>query len=347
MQRLSGFSVGKLTALFTLVGVAITLSFGGQEILSPGPLSAQSRTRVVLGGVSSHAQLKGNCSACHVPPWSSETMADRCLNCHVNVRQQLAAGQPLHGMLANGMTCRECHTEHKGSHAALTDFSSFDHDCTAFKLTGQHRGVDCASCHPNRRYKGTSHHCASCHPEPDVHRGKFGTDCARCHTTAGWEDITFVHSFPVNHANALKKGEGCAICHSKSEDYRVYTCSNCHKHDLVKTQEKHAKRGIFNVQDCASCHPQGRKQGPAKPRVVASDSACPEAGRFCQEPHRERLAAGSREGLALIQNALLNGEGSYPRKGEPLGTAKATPFMARTPPFSLDGELFENLRRLR
>src|SRR5262245_52889677 len=108
---------GEIAAVFTACAVGVVYVARGGEMFSPGPLNAQSRGADALGGVNAHAQLAGNCAACHAPLWSSETMASRCLNCHTNVRQQLDAHGPLHGLLAEGMQCRKCHTEHQGPHA--------------------------------------------------------------------------------------------------------------------------------------------------------------------------------------------------------------------------------------
>jgi hypothetical protein len=262
MNRPAILSLGKLTALCTLTAIVIVLRTAGQEMFSPGALNAQTRGTVPLGGVSSHAELAGNCSACHVSPWSKETMTTRCLDCHTEVREQLDGERPLHGLLAPGMHCRECHTEHRGTHGRLTSFHKFDHDCAGFKLTGKHRGVECASCHTNNTYKGAPHDCRSCHGEPDIHRGKFGTDCAHCHSTLGWEGATFAHSFPLNHGRGKKNTSACATCHL-SNNYQEYTCHGCHRHDPVKTAQKHVKKGIADVSGCAVCHPTGRKRKPA------------------------------------------------------------------------------------
>jgi hypothetical protein len=189
-------------------------------------------------------------------------MATRCLDCHTDVRDQLDAQRPLHGLLSDGMQCRRCHTEHKGAHGVLTNLAHFDHDCAAFKLTGKHKTVACASCHVNHVYKGTAHQCASCHAEPQVHRGRFGTDCAQCHTTSTWEDATFTHSFPLNHGRGKRGASACFTCHTTPNDYQTYTCYGCHRHDPVKTEEKHLKKGLANaanVRNCAECHPTGRK----------------------------------------------------------------------------------------
>jgi hypothetical protein len=266
MKSLATLSLGKLTALITLAVIAIFFFIGDQRMFSPGPLNAQGRQGVVLGDVRSHAQIGGNCAACHAPPWSSETMADRCLDCHKDVRHQIDARSSLHGRMADAMNCRACHTEHKGAHAELTSFAHFDHNWTAYPLTGKHRQAQCNDCHQNQTFRGTSHQCASCHAEPQVHKGQLGTNCIDCHSTVGWDHVTLRHAFPLNHGNAMRQG-GCAICHPTSakgqtHQYLSYTCYDCHKHERTKTVRQHAKLGIAKIDNCAECHPFGRRTRP-------------------------------------------------------------------------------------
>src|SRR5262245_39479246 len=153
MKLLRGLPTGTFAALATIAVLVVVMATSGNGMFSPGELNARSRTRVPLGGVSSHAEIGNNCAACHVSPTSKETMASRCTDCHADIRMQRDTQGPLHGNVANGMECRTCHTEHRGAHAALTSFAQFDHDCAAFKLTGKHVGIDCKSCHTSTAYK--------------------------------------------------------------------------------------------------------------------------------------------------------------------------------------------------
>ena len=56
--------------------------------------------------------------------------------------------------------------------ASAQSATGFDHFSTGFPLTGAHNGVDCASCHFNGRFRGTSRQCASCH-NGTIAQGKF------------------------------------------------------------------------------------------------------------------------------------------------------------------------------
>ncbi|MBL8797614.1 MAG: hypothetical protein JNM56_27185 [Planctomycetia bacterium] len=340
METRGRLSLGQYTALCTGIAVVVILCTSGQQMFSPGALSAQGRAGVTLGGVTSHAALAADCSACHAPPWSGETMEARCLACHTDIRRQIDAAGPLHGLLSQATHCRQCHTEHHGTHAALTDLTHFDHAWAAFKLTGKHRMAACASCHLNNVYQGTPHACSSCHAEPQVHLGKFGLDCARCHTTAAWDDVTFAHRFPMNHGGGGKRNKACVTCHVES-DYRTYTCYGCHRHDPIKTASQHLKKGFAteaNLQRCAECHPNGRKHRQRAagdhpwPNLLAAGSACTHgqeadlALAWWFEPADGDLAAVARTAgspaahrpRALAQPVLLDWRAAGPERGRAL-----------------------------
>ena len=57
------------------------------------------------------------------------------------------------------------------AHAQPPKRSQFDHLTTGFELLGQHRDLP----------------CESCHEKDDVHLGRYGRQCDRCHTTVTWK----------------------------------------------------------------------------------------------------------------------------------------------------------------
>jgi len=261
MTRPRKIGIGALTALFTLAGVGVVLARNGGQMFNPGPLNAHGKANTATPGAKSHAALSQNCSACHVPPWSGETMAGRCLNCHDNVKQQIAIGASLHGKMANAANCMSCHTEHRGAHAAITSFHAFNHNDTAYPLTGKHLGVSCTKCHKDETagYKIASKSCVSCHAEPASHVGTFGNNCSQCHTTATWAGSTFSHRFPIDHKGAMKKS-GCATCHDPGVPMAKYTCYNCHAHEKSRMERKHAKLNLASIDHCATCHTLAKKR---------------------------------------------------------------------------------------
>src|SRR5437867_657216 len=106
MNMVRRLTSAEVAALITVLVIAAVMLVAGGNMFSPGALNAQSREGVVRGGVSSHAEVEKNCAACHVPPGSRQTMADRCLECHTNVRQEMTAGKAIHGLMTDPMKCR-------------------------------------------------------------------------------------------------------------------------------------------------------------------------------------------------------------------------------------------------
>jgi hypothetical protein len=398
MKRLVRPTPGKIAALLTLGIVAAVLLIGGGEMFSPGELSAENRRNVSCGGVSSHAELGGRCSACHAPPWSGQTMADRCLDCHTDVRREMETRAPLHGTLSNGMRCQNCHTEHRGAHASLTDLSRFDHNCAAFKLTGKHVNVNCNSCHSNNVYKGTPQACVSCHAEPkvpQVHKARYGSNCNQCHTTATWSHATFDHNqcafkltgkhvnvscnachknevfkgtpqscvgchsepkvpvvhkanygtkcaqchttssftgaifkhdyFPINHGNR-RMGNTCATCHQSAENFKLYTCYNCHEHRPAKIEQIHVRRNFKKFDNCVECHRHGRNRERGRDVLHEFEAtACPhfelDNAAGCAPPLGRdsqcgKLSRGEVDQRLLDELLELAGRAADARKGQ-------------------------------
>ena len=179
--------------------------------------------------VASHA--KAACRACHVGNVFKGT-STKCVSCH--------RGDDKH----NGTLGTNCAVCHKPTTWADT---TFDHDTTAFKLTGAHTSAACRSCHVGGVYKGTPTTCYACHKADDKHNGQYGTNCASCHTTRSWSGATFDHSRTAFPLVASHRTVACAACHVGG----IYkgtptTCYACHKAD-------DAHNGT-NGTNCATCH---------------------------------------------------------------------------------------------
>jgi hypothetical protein len=329
MRRLGCLTpLGLIAALITLIivgGVALTSK---AAMFSPGALSARNEDGQALGGVKSHAELAGDCTACHVDPWSSAIMATRCLACHTDVRAQLNDPNSLHSALPDVKVCRTCHAEHNGATASLTHvslqnfphdrlkftlaahqtlsngqpftcadchgenvaefdrakcetchreyqadfvikhvadfgrdclachdgadrFSEFDHNRLPFKLSGEHRQIACGQCHAQVRavadFKSVSAQCVDCHRKDDAHNGVFGVDCAKCHTSDGWEGAQFDHTLAAFKLVGRHQTVECAQCHVNNIFKGTpQTCVACHQKD-----DEH--QGAFGT-DCAQCH---------------------------------------------------------------------------------------------
>lgn len=116
------------------------------------------------------------CISCHTDK-TFAAMGTTCASCHADTRHKGTLGTPAQ--------CQTCHN--------VVDWKtwSFDHDRqTSFALTGRHAGLICSACHarpgdPSRQ----GSQCVDCHRRSDPHRGGFGDDCARCHTTRTFREI--------------------------------------------------------------------------------------------------------------------------------------------------------------
>jgi hypothetical protein len=118
------------------------------------------------------------CKSCHATPQFKDAKSD-CLSCHAKAdvhRRSL------------GAKCETCHN--------ARDWKAWDFDHgrkTRYPLTGAHAKVRCESCH---RTPVKDEHdlrlpvtCASCHEKDDVHEGRFGRQCERCHVTDAFNRI--------------------------------------------------------------------------------------------------------------------------------------------------------------
>jgi hypothetical protein len=158
-------------------------------------------------------QLGARCESCHSQEsWHAPLRFDHDLGAFplLGKHAALECGQ-CHGSLAfhdAGATCAECHSAddpHGGAFGAAcatchnpVDWRAwtFDHATqTGFALTGAHSVLTCASCHGGGRAGGgqtafaAAPACAECHRQDDPHGGRFGADCASCHSTDSFGEV--------------------------------------------------------------------------------------------------------------------------------------------------------------
>ncbi len=216
-----------------------------------------------------------HCVDCHDPGKSPPEF--KCLDCHRDIRDRLAANRGFHPSLVGGDTttrvCMRCHSEHNGLDFALIHWdrpvNSFDHRRAGYVLEGKHARLACRECHKasriqgseaanlstkdlNRTYLGLSPKCSSCHE--DIHRGQLSGECASCHDSLNWKNAPkFDHARARFTLTGAHEKLACDKCHQKSEDanpvvkYRgipYQDCSPCHK-------DPH--KGSFRA-GCRSCH---------------------------------------------------------------------------------------------
>ena len=200
------------------------------------------------------AHRSTNCRACH----SSLQFADadgKCVSCHLDVHQ---------GEL--GTDCASCHDT---DHFVDRPDQVRDHDSTRFALTGAHRTVECAACHPGQpegglRFVGTSMECESCHIElyrstrdPDHAALDFDSNCSTCHATSAWTPVSLDGFDHAKTGFALAGSHGaldCSSCHEDSQySGRSSDCISCHRPDYESTTSPdHVVGGL--PADCTQCH---------------------------------------------------------------------------------------------
>jgi hypothetical protein len=178
----------------------------------------------------SGAHLNVECTQCHKDKTFTGTPTD-CGSCHL--KDDAHQGQ-------FGTDCGLCHS------TAAWKPATFDHNTSAFKLTGAHINVQCNECHINGVFKGTPKTCGSCHAKDDHHNGRFGTDCGACHSTNAWKPATFDHNLSAFKLTGAHANLACSRCHSKGFAGTPTACAACHADPAFH-------RSMFGS-NCASCH---------------------------------------------------------------------------------------------
>ncbi len=205
-------------------------------------------TRFPLSG----AHLAVNCTQCH-GTGGFGALPTTCVSCHQTDYNN--ARDPSHQQAQFPTDCTVCHTTTAWSGA------TFNHNATAFALTGAHVQATCTQCHGDGVYKGKPTACLSCHQtdynnakDPNHQQAQFSTNCTVCHTTSTWTGATFNHStttFPLTGAHVQLT---CDQCHGDGV-YRgkPTTCVSCHQADYARTTTPNHQQAQFPT-DCTVCH---------------------------------------------------------------------------------------------
>lgn len=220
---------------------------------------------VVGFALASHqSKIDGNAFSCDDCHNRSITVFDQtsCSECHQNID----TGFMQTHIAAYGENCLACHD------GLETYGANFDHAQTGFALTGGHAEKNCAECHQNTRsiadFKNAPEDCAGCHLKDDAHEQRFGTNCAVCHTPAGWQTATFDHNLAAFKLEGKHQNAACEDCHTTDNPQDTPTdCYSCHAKD-----DSHI--GRFG-EDCALCHTaQGWEPANFKHDLVTSTTSC-------------------------------------------------------------------------
>lgn len=236
--------------------------------------------------VQGHQKEKNKCTSCHEPFWGISS--EKCINCHklneigIDSTRDNNEAILFHSNL-KGQECTSCHTDHKGIKPSVS-LSGFDHSflssadqekcnsCHAKPADELHLllSADCKSCHTTEAWTFTGvfdhnmirgadqKNCSSCHRKPtDTFHEGLQNNCSECHSNDKWVPASFDHSsyFMLDRDHNTK----CNTCHTNSSNFSIYTCYGCHEHSEVKIQEEHNEEGIYNFNNCTSCHRSSNK----------------------------------------------------------------------------------------
>lgn len=213
--------------LWANLGVIAVLVFVFPHLMiSPG--------RVLDG----HAALATDCFACHVPLLGASS--DKCVACHqvASIGVLTSKGVPLsvkktktpfHQKLL-GQDCVACHSDHAGV-AKYRSKGRFSH-----QLLEEATRTECLACHAR--------------PADPLHQ-QASDQCGQCHTVTRWKPAAYDHDklFAFDRKHNVK----CLFCHP-GDDYKKYTCYECHEHSVAKIRKEHLEEGIQDYERCVLCH---------------------------------------------------------------------------------------------
>jgi hypothetical protein len=304
-SRLGCFtSTGIIAALITALVIAGAAFAQGGVLYSPGALNAQSGE--MLGGVTSHAETGGECKVCHVAPWSTEGMADRCAVCHTDIASQMKNVASLHGIMTHknpNLKCGHCHPDHRGTDAPLTiaTGADFPHQELGYSLNGHQFKVGkeafvCGDCHVNGIASFDQVVCADCHRQmdaafTDAHTQAWGSDCLACHDGVDTYGKKFDHnrfSFSLAGKHAQVDCYQCHVTAHNIADLQATAqdCASCHIQ-----QDAHA--GKFGT-DCAACHgPDGWKPANFDHNLATFKLEGKHASVKCEQCHQNGVFKGT------------------------------------------------------
>jgi hypothetical protein len=210
---------------------------------------------------NSHLVPPRMCTDCHINNNYNLT-STLCYSCHQ--KDYAGTNNPNHATAGFPTTCELCHDT-----IVWTD-STFNHNNTAFPLTGSHTVPprQCTDCHVNGNYTTLPTACYGCHqtdykntanPGHAAQPQFFPTTCQTCHNTTAWTGATFNHAqytqFSVNHGNA---NGVCATCHTNSNDYSVFQCTGCHGgNNAANFHHENVPGYVYNSINCYQCHASG------------------------------------------------------------------------------------------
>lgn len=237
-------------------------------------------------------KLELECSACHrKQDKHNGVLGKKCESCHGEERWQ---DHVFKHEKFKETRCYDCHKAddgHKGRYGEKCqechetkqwDKSLFSHtQKTRFPLLGKHKDAACLTCHKGEaKNEHGKLKCYDCHQLDDVHGGREGKDCQRCHNPLGWrEKIRFDHDmsrFPLIGLHTVVPCEECHLttnyreterrcikCHEQDDDHKGHMgerCEVCHNPNSWRFWQFDHNRTEFKLKgrhkkiSCEACH---------------------------------------------------------------------------------------------
>ena len=231
--------------------------------------------------------------------------------------------------------CSDCHV------VEAWDVADFDHDRTAYPLTGAHADVECAECHVDDQWTGIAYaSCLDCHAEDNPHHADLGAEtCTDCHATDAWSTLLFDHADATKFDLEPQHGPlACIDCHEDIErfDGLQTACSSCHEDQrpwghyagdcdtchlasgwmpATLGGEAHAitgfpLSGVHRSLPCEACHPPAATQGAAR-------SGCEDC-HTADDPHRGLLGgvcSDCHEPMSWLRTRFRHHQTGWPLRG--------------------------------
>jgi hypothetical protein len=198
------------------------------------------------------SHINVNCSSCHQSGFTGTSK--ECFACHETDYNSAIN----HAEQNYPQNCTMCHN------TTIWSQTNFDHNNTAFPLTGVHITTNCSSCHISG-FTGTPSQCVSCHQNdfnnsanPNHTTLGIPVTCQDCHTTnPEWQPALFpIHNNYYVIAGAhIPIFNNCSSCHNGNYNSTPNSCFGCHSDDYNATANPpHAAAGFST--ECTTCHSQ-------------------------------------------------------------------------------------------
>lgn len=254
------------------------------------------------------AHATTTCVACHGPKLDLAARRS-CRECHEDDERKAHGGAFDREMAIAQKSCERCHDTKvwkPSTYAASTHTQDVP-------LVERH-AIKCEDCHgtqkntyprlpiPSREVALTKigpldRTCVACHGKQDVHQGKLGTDCARCHDFKGF---TLAKLSVEGHAEI-----GFPIVGKHLE----VSCEGCHGARTPKGGLRQLALSEVKTQGCFACHggdapPLGQGDDPHRGQLGAQ-------GKDCKSCHTETAWNPSTYDDARHQRARLPLQGAH------------------------------------